>query len=107
MKIILDECIPRGFKVKIKGHEVKTVPEMGWGGKKNGELLALIASKFDVFITVDRNLSFQNPTRNLQIGVIVLCSPSNRLSDLQHLVKPLEEKLKDVTKGKVVEIFSS
>lgn len=59
MKLLLDECIDRRLAKDLEGHEVKTVPQMGWAGIKNGALLTLAENEFDVFITVDRNLSFQ------------------------------------------------
>lgn len=59
MKILLDECVDRRLAKDIVGHEVKTVPQMGWATIKNGELLTLAEREFDVFVTVDRNLSFQ------------------------------------------------
>ena len=57
MKLLLDECIDRKLAREFVGYEVKTVPQMGWAGTKNGQLLALAEAEFDVFITVDRNLS--------------------------------------------------
>jgi hypothetical protein len=59
VKLLLDECVDRRFAKELQGHFVKTVPQMGWATIKNGELLALAEKEFDVFITVDRNLSFQ------------------------------------------------
>lgn len=59
MKLLLDECIDRRLARELTAHEVKTVPQMGWAGTKNGQLLALAEAEFDVFITVDRNLSCQ------------------------------------------------
>ncbi len=56
MKMLIDECLPRKLKHELPGHEVRTVPEMGWAGKKNGELLRLMSGQFDVFVTIDRNL---------------------------------------------------
>jgi len=58
MKTLLDECIDRKLAREFPGNEVKTVPQMGWAGVKNGQLLALAQAEFDIFITVDRNLSF-------------------------------------------------
>ena len=58
MKLRLDECIDRKFAREFVEYEIKTVPQMGWAGVKNGQLLALAEAEFDVFITVDRNLSF-------------------------------------------------
>ena len=59
MKVLLDECVPRKLKREIANHEVVTVTEQGWSGIENGELLKLAATEFDVFLTVDQNLSFQ------------------------------------------------
>lgn len=89
MKILLDECIDRKFAREFVDYEIKTVPQMGWAGVKNGQLLALAEAEFDVFITVDRNLSFQQNLPQFNIAVIVLQAPSNRLADL----KPLAPKV--------------
>jgi hypothetical protein len=59
MRVLLDECVPRALRKELPGHEVKTVAEAGWAGVKNGELLELAARQFDVFLTVDRNLEYQ------------------------------------------------
>lgn len=58
MKVFLDECIDWRLSRDIVGHEIKTARQMGWTTIKNGELLALAAEQFDVFVTVDRNLAF-------------------------------------------------
>ncbi len=65
MKLLLDECIDRKFAKEFVDYEIKTVPQMGWAGIKNGELLALAQAEFDVFITVDQNLSFQKISHSL------------------------------------------
>lgn len=85
MKILLDECIDRRLARDLKGHTVKTAPQMGWAGIKNGRLLALAEKEFDVFVTVDRNLSFQQHLPKFKIAVLVLRARSNRLVDLQPL----------------------
>jgi len=77
---------------------------MGWPTIKNGELLALAARSFDVFVTVDRNLSFQNSIADLDIGVIVLRTTSNRLNDLRPLIPELLSLLSTVRPGEVVEV---
>ena len=59
MKVLVDECVDWRLSREIVGHEVKTARQMSWSTIKNGELLALAAKEFDVFVTVDRNLSFQ------------------------------------------------
>ena len=72
MKVLLDECLDWRFAREIVGHDVRTARQMGWTAIKNGELLALASKQFDVFVTVDRNLSFQQNLTTFRIGVVVL-----------------------------------
>ncbi|MBP6003661.1 MAG: DUF5615 family PIN-like protein [Pyrinomonadaceae bacterium] len=81
MKILLDECVDRRFARDLSEHEVVTVPQQGWAGVKNGSLMKLAELEFDAFITVDRNLSFQQDLPSYDIIVIVLRSLSNRYQD--------------------------
>ncbi|MCX6125971.1 MAG: hypothetical protein NTV34_14660 [Proteobacteria bacterium] len=83
MQIILDECIPRKLKKIFVIHDVKTVPEAGWAGKKNGELLTILEGNCDFFITVDANLLHQQPAKARPFGIAVIVAPSNRLRDLE------------------------
>lgn len=89
MRVLLDECVDRRLARDIAGHEVRTVPEVGWAALTNGELLKRAQEEFDVFVTVDRNLPFQRDLSAFSIAVVVLRSPSNRLADLQRLVPQL------------------
>lgn len=59
MRVLLDECLPRKLKQELGGHEVRTAQEEGWAGLKNGALLQAAAGRFDVLLTVDRNIAFQ------------------------------------------------
>ncbi len=68
MKILLDECVDWRLAREITGHQVKTAHEMGWVTIKNGELLALAEKDFDIFLTVDRNLSFQQHLPKFEIA---------------------------------------
>ncbi len=102
MKILLDECIDRRFAREFGDYEVKTVPQMGWAGTKNGQLLALAEAEFDVFITVDRNLSSQQNLSNFALAVIVLQAPSNRLADLQPLAPKVLTTLAKAEKGQAI-----
>jgi len=102
MRLLLDECIDRKFAREFIGYEVKTVPQMGWAGIKNGQLLDLAAVDFDVFITVDRNLSFQQNLPQFDIAVIVLQAPSNRFADLKPLALLVLAILPTVVKGQAV-----
>ena len=81
MKVFVDECVDWRLARDIVGHEVRSAREMGWSTIKNGELLALAAREFEAFVTVDRNLSFQQNLPAFAIAVIVLRAPSNRLAD--------------------------
>ena len=100
MKILLDECVDRRLAKDLPGHFVKTVPQMGWATIKNGELLALAEKEFDVFITVDRNLSFQQNLPKFNIAVLVLRTHSNRLADLKPLIPKVLSILPSLAKGK-------
>lgn len=101
MRILLDECIDHRLAKKIEGHDVVTVPQAGWAGIKNGDLLRLAQEQFDVFVTVDRNLSFQQHLPQFTIAVIVLQAPTNRLKDLRPLVPQLQQMLPLAHKGDV------
>src|SRR4051812_48112147 len=82
IRVLLDECIPRKAKQCFTGFVVSTVPEQGWAGLSNGKLLAVIKGNFDFFVTVDRNLQFQQQTRSLGFGVVIVAAKSNRFDDL-------------------------
>ena len=99
MRLLLDECVDRRLARDLPGHEVKTVPQMGWAGTKNGALLALAETEFDVFITVDRNLSFQQNLPGHDIAVLILHAPSNRLADLRLLAPKILSVLPALSKG--------
>lgn len=93
MKALLDECVDWRLARDIAGHDVRTVRQMGWTGLRNGELLDRAAKEFDVFVTVDRNLAFQQNTDSLPIAVVILRAQTNRLADLRPLVPALREIL--------------
>ena len=101
MKLLLDECIDRRLSKEIKGHQIVTVPQAGWAGIQNGELLKLAQTQFDVFVTVDRNLAFQQHLPEFSIAVIVLQAPTNRLQDLLPLMPRLQRILPSAPKGQV------
>lgn len=100
----MDECIDRRLAKDFVGYDVKTVPQMGWAGIKNGQLLTLVEASFDVFITVDRNLAFQQNLPQFDIAVIVLQARSNRLADLKPLVPKILRTLSIAQKGKATTI---
>jgi len=106
MKILLDESLPRKLKADFgTEYEVRTVHEMGWLGKKNGELLGLMAfNEFDYFITVDRNLAYQQNLDYFSITIFVLVGVNNKRATLQALVDKLKIRIKEGGLKKVNEI---
>jgi hypothetical protein len=104
MRVFLDECVDWRLSREITDHEVGTARHMGWTSIKNGELLALAAQQFDVFVTVDRHLPFQQNLGVLGIAVIVLQAPTNRLADLKGLVPNLLAAILAATPGAVTTV---
>jgi predicted nuclease of predicted toxin-antitoxin system len=104
VRVLLDECLPKKLKRLLPGHEVWTVVEKGWAGKRNGDLLTLAQTEFDALLTVDRNLRFQQRVARFAIGVIVLAAPNNTLEALQPLVPAVLQSLENLENGQVVEL---
>ncbi len=104
MKILIDECIDRRLARDLIDYEVKTVPQMGWAGIKNGKLLAKASSEFDVFLTVDQNLPFQQNLSQFDIAVVVIQSKSNRLVDLKGFIPKILIMLPNLIKGEATVI---
>ena len=102
MHLLLDECIDRRLARELPGHFVRTVPQMGWATIKNGQLLKLAEKRFDVFVTVDRNFSFQQHLPKFDLAVAVLRARSNRLDDLKPLAEPLLAVLPKMKPGKMM-----
>ena len=102
MKLLLEECTPKRLLLDFAGHDVQTVEEAGFKGLKNGALLQRASSAFDVLITVDQNLPFQQNAANLSIAVVILGASSNRYSDLKTLVPRVLEILPGIKVGEIV-----
>lgn len=101
MKVLLDECLDWRLARDIVGHEVKTARQMGWAAITNGELLKLASKHFDIFVTVDRNLAFQQHIGLLPMPVVVLQAKTNRLADLRPLMPDLLTKIDMLRPGTV------
>jgi predicted nuclease of predicted toxin-antitoxin system len=104
MRLLLDECMPHRLKREFVGHDVKTVREAGFAGLKNGALLRAANASFDVLITVDRNMPYQQNLRGLNIAIMILITKSNRYDDLKPRVPQALQALKSVQPGSVVRI---
>ena len=99
MRVLLDECLPRRLTRELVGHDARTAPEMGWASKRNGELLALAAGHFEIFLTADRNLSYQQDLSAFDIAIVVLVARSNRFEDLRPLAPRILEILPTAQRG--------
>ncbi len=104
MRVLLDECLPRQLKRDLTGHEAQTVPELGWAGKANGELLRLAASQFDVFLTVDRGIQYQQNLAGARIGVIAMAAPSNDVDALRPLLPAVLRAIPGIQPGQFVRV---
>ena len=104
MRVLLDECVPRALRERLPAHEVKTVAEAGWAGAKNGELLRLAAERFDVLLTVDRKLEYQQNLANAPIAVIVMHAPSNDVVVLEPLMPRVLAAIPRAKRGQVTNI---
>jgi hypothetical protein len=102
--VLLDECTPRKLRRDLSDHTVRTVTEMGWGGTKNGALLRRAAEEFDVLLTVDANIEYQQNTDELPIALIVLIAFSNDVDVLRPLMPKVRELLPNVEPGKLYRV---
>ena len=107
MKILLDESLPLKLRNDFGiDHEVLTVRDIGWLGKKNGELLKLmIESNFDLFVTVDRNLQYQQNLERFPITICVLCAVDNRRETLRKLIPILFDRIAKGNQQNIIEIL--
>ena len=97
MRVLLDENLDWRLRRGVDAaFDVVTVKHRGWAGKKNGELLRVAASEFDVFVTLDSNLEHQQNVLSLDLAVVVLRAPSSDLSDLEPLLPELNALLASV-----------
>jgi hypothetical protein len=107
VRVLLDEQLPRHLAGDLAGHQVRTVQQEGWAGVKNGDLLRrAAASGFDVFVTADQNLEFQQNLARARLGVIVLVALSTVLEDLRPLVPAALSAIGRVRPGEVIRVLA-
>ncbi len=105
MRVLVDESVPRQLAAELRGHEARTVVEMGWAGLHNGELLQHAAGAgFTRFITMDRNLQYQQNIGRLALGIVLLRAPNNRVETVFPLVPAVLIVLSQLGPGTVVEV---
>ena len=96
MRVLLDECLPRKLKHDVRADFVRTVPEMGWASIENGALLRLAESSFDVFLTRDRNLEYQQNLATFDLAIVVVVAPTNDIEDLRPLMDGVNETIRRI-----------
>ncbi len=104
MRVLLDECLPRRLGRELAGHDVVPVPDMGWAGKTNGELLRLMQGQFDVFIAVDQGMTYQQNLSNVSAAIVALAAANNRFEALRPLIPKVQDVLQTVRVGEVIRI---
>lgn len=107
MRILLDECLPARLRRELAGHDAQTVQSLGWAGTKNGALLQQAAEAgFEVFLTADRNLEYQQPTATLPLAIVALRARSNDITDLRPLMPAVVALLPGLKRGSVIRVPS-
>ena len=104
MRVLLDESLPRPLGRLLVGHAVRTVSQAGWTSVKNGALLRLASTDFDVLVTADQNLEFQQNLETLPLAVVVLVANSNRLESLEPLMPLLLDALKVLEPRRLIRV---
>jgi predicted nuclease of predicted toxin-antitoxin system len=106
MKLLLDECVPRKLKFLLTrdGHECETVRDVGLSSKTNGELLRLADGRFDVLVTIDKNIRYPQNLTGRSIAVMILDVRSNDISDISPLIPDALAALKSIGPGQIVQV---
>ncbi len=104
MRILLDENVPKKLKRAFPDYVVSTVTEMGWAGTKNGALLAMAESVFDVLLTVDKSIQYQNDFADKKIILVTMIVKRNKIQFLLPLVPKVIQALQSAIPGQVINI---
>ena len=101
MKILLDECVNKRLKSYLNDFEVYTVTEMGWSGTKNGELMSLcVAGWFDIILTIDKNMVYQQNIEKYSISIVVLNSQTSKIEELIQFIPSFLKQIPHLEKNK-------
>ena len=104
MRVLIDECIPRKFESSLTPHDCQTAPEAGLAGKKNGELIGLAEGRFDVLVTLDKGLEFQQNLTGRKIAIVLIRSKSNRMADLQQHTRACLVAIESIQAGQFLRV---
>jgi predicted nuclease of predicted toxin-antitoxin system len=104
MRLLLDECVPRRLRRDFLGHTVSTVEEAGLKGLKNGQLLSGASGHFDVLVTVDKNIPYQQNLHAFNVSILILVAASNRYQELKALVPKALDSLKQIRPSETIRV---
>lgn len=104
MRVLIDECLDWRLGRELAGHDAVSVQRMGWSGLQNGRLLEVAQDQFDIFLTSDRNLSYQQNPSRYRIALIVLEAEGTRLDQTLHLMPKVIEALERLRPGTLIVI---
>ncbi|MEX8546666.1 MAG: DUF5615 family PIN-like protein [Mucilaginibacter sp.] len=101
MKILLDECVTKHLKAHLNEYEVFTVREMHWSGIKNGKLMSLcVENNFDILLTIDKNLQYQQNLEKYPVTIVVFNSYTSKAEELIKFLPSFRTQLADFKKHK-------
>jgi len=101
MKLLLDECLPKRLKSSLKNYDVYTVPELGWSGVKNGKLVSLcIMNHFDILLTIDKNMLYQQNLKKYPLTIVVLNSLTSKIDELVLFIPSFLKQIHHFEKNK-------
>ena len=102
MKVLLDECVTRYLSRDFAGHEVLTAEDAGFKGLKNGRLLQAASGQYDVLVTVDQNLQYQQNLKTFELAIIVLKAKRSTYPMLKPLMPQVLETLEKIKPGEII-----
>ena len=101
MRVLLDENLPIDLAAELVGHDVATVTGLGWQGIKNSEILGRAQGDFEVLLTMDRSLEFQQDIAGFELSILLVLAHSNRMAHLRPLVPAILRALEDLQPGEL------
>ena len=105
MKILLDECVDQKLRFAFAEHDCQTAAYAKLAGLKNGALLAAAeAADFEILLTTDQEIPYQQNLDGRRISILILCAPTNRLADLKLLVPAVRLSLNTIKPGQVIRL---
>lgn len=104
MRLLLDECVPRPLRNEFTGHTISTIEQAGFKGLENGELLREASAGFDVLVTVDKNIEYQQNPANLPMAILIISAKSNRLEDLVPMMPKVLDALSGIKCGEIIKV---